>query len=102
MILLDITTTVIASAVIFLIITLLLVVILLTARHYLVPSGKVKININGGTKELEVETGSSLLSSSGWRSRHWPRAWPGCVLPAGSALCWWWVTCSWVLPGSVL
>ena len=63
MILLDITTTVIASAVIFLIITLLLVVILLTARHYLVPSGKVKININGGTKELEVETGSSLLST---------------------------------------
>ena len=63
MILLDITTTVIASAIIFLIITLLLVIVLLTARHYLVPSGKVKININGGTKELEVETGSTLLST---------------------------------------
>ncbi|MBQ9821587.1 MAG: NADH:ubiquinone reductase (Na(+)-transporting) subunit F [Muribaculaceae bacterium] len=59
----DITTTVIASAIIFLIITLLLVIVLLTARHYLVPSGKVKININGGTKELEVETGSTLLST---------------------------------------
>ena len=63
MILLDIQTTVIASAVIFLIITLLLVIILLTARHYLVPTGKVKININGGTKELEVNTGASLLST---------------------------------------
>ena len=63
MLLLNTSTTVIASAVIFLIITLLLVVILLTARHYLVPSGKVKININGGAKELEVETGSSLLST---------------------------------------
>ena len=63
MILLDITTTVFASAVIFLIIILLLVIVLLTARHYLVPTGKVKININGGTKELEVETGSTLLST---------------------------------------
>ncbi|MBR1475003.1 MAG: NADH:ubiquinone reductase (Na(+)-transporting) subunit F, partial [Muribaculaceae bacterium] len=64
MLLLDITTTtVITSAVIFLILTLFLVIVLLTARHYLVPSGKVKININGGTKELEVDTGASLLST---------------------------------------
>ncbi len=63
MILIDITTTVMASAMIFLIITLLLVITLLVARHYLVPSGKVSININDGTKQLEVETGSSLLST---------------------------------------
>ncbi|MBR1882377.1 MAG: NADH:ubiquinone reductase (Na(+)-transporting) subunit F [Muribaculaceae bacterium] len=64
MIILDTTgLTVMSSAVIFLIITLLLVVILLVARNYLVPQGKVKININGGTKELEVNTGSSLLST---------------------------------------
>ncbi len=55
--------TVISSAVIFLIVTLLLVVILLVAKHYLVPSGKIHININDGKKNIEVETGSSLLAT---------------------------------------
>lgn len=55
--------TVLSSAVVFLILTLFLVILLLVARHYLVASGKVRININNGTKELEVNTGSSLLSS---------------------------------------
>ncbi len=55
--------TVIASAIIFLVLTLLLVAILLLARHYLVPSGKVKININDGKKEIEIESGKSLLNS---------------------------------------
>ena len=63
MILLDTTLTVLASALIFLIITLLLVIILLVARHYLVASGNVKININDGTKVLEVSSGSTLLST---------------------------------------
>lgn len=55
--------TVLASAVIFLVLTLLLVIILLLARHYLVASGKVKITINGGKKEIEIESGKSLLNS---------------------------------------
>ncbi|MCQ2289848.1 MAG: NADH:ubiquinone reductase (Na(+)-transporting) subunit F [Muribaculaceae bacterium] len=55
--------TVAASAIIFLVITLLLVVLLLVAKHYLVPSGKVKIDINGGKRQLEVNTGSSLLGT---------------------------------------
>ena len=55
--------TVLASAVIFLVLTLLLVIILLLARHYLVASGKVKITINGGKKEIEIECGKSLLNS---------------------------------------
>ena len=55
--------TVASSAIIFLIVTLLLVVLLLVAKHYLVPSGKVKIDINGGKRQLEVETGSSLLGT---------------------------------------
>ena len=55
--------TVASSAIIFLIITLLLVILLLVAKHYLQPSGKVKIEINGGKRQLEVETGSSLLST---------------------------------------
>lgn len=55
--------TVLSSAIIFLIVTLLLVVILLVAKHYLVPSGKIRISINDGKKEIEAETGSSLLST---------------------------------------
>ena len=56
------TMTIISSAVIFLIVTLLLVVMLLTAKHYLLPRGKAKIEING-KKELEVNVGNSLLTS---------------------------------------
>ena len=56
-------TTVWASAAVFLVLTLLLVILLLVAKHYLVPSGKVKININNGTKELEVNSGNTLLNT---------------------------------------
>ncbi len=57
------TLTVISSAVIFLVLTLFLVIILLLARHYLVATGKVKISINDGKKEIEIESGKSLLNS---------------------------------------
>ena len=57
------TLTVISSAVIFLALTLFLVIILLLARHYLVATGKVKISINDGKKEIEIESGKSLLNS---------------------------------------
>ena len=59
----SISTTVLASALVFLVFTLLLVILLLVAKHYLVPSGKVKINVNNGTKELEVESGNTLLGT---------------------------------------
>ena len=55
--------TVLASALVFLVLTLLLVILLLVAKHYLVPSGNVKININNGTKELEVASGNTLLNT---------------------------------------
>ncbi len=55
--------TVMSSAIIFLVLTLLLVIILLLARHYLVATGKVKISINDGKKEIEIESGKSLLNS---------------------------------------
>ena len=55
--------TVLTSALVFLVLTLLLVILLLVAKHYLVPSGKVKININNGTKELEVDSGNTLLNT---------------------------------------
>ena len=54
--------TVLSSVGIFFIITLVLVAILLIAKHYLVKSGKVKINMND-SKEISVEAGKSLLSS---------------------------------------
>ena len=47
----------------FLVLTLLLVIVLLVAKHYLVPSGNVKININNGTKELDVASGNTLLNT---------------------------------------
>ncbi len=47
----------------FLVLTLLLVILLLVAKHYLVPSGNVKININNGTKELDVASGNTLLNT---------------------------------------
>ncbi len=59
----SISTTVLASALVFLVLTLLLVILLLVAKHYLVPSGKVKININNGTKEIEVDSGNTLLGT---------------------------------------
>ena len=52
----------ISSIVVFLAVILLLVVILLVAKSYLVASGKVKVTINGD-KELEVNSGASLLST---------------------------------------
>ncbi|KAA6335643.1 Na+-transporting NADH:ubiquinone oxidoreductase subunit F [termite gut metagenome] len=53
---------ILSSIGVFLGVILLLVVILLVAKVYLSPSGKVKITING-EKDVEVETGSSLLST---------------------------------------
>ncbi len=55
--------TIASSAIVFLIITLLLVILLLVARHYLVASGKVHININDGKRELKVATGNTLLNT---------------------------------------
>ena len=52
----------VSSIVVFLAVIMLLVVILLVAKKYLVASGKVKVTINGD-KELEVNSGASLLST---------------------------------------
>ncbi|WP_321480104.1 NADH:ubiquinone reductase (Na(+)-transporting) subunit F [uncultured Bacteroides sp.] len=56
------TSLILASIGVFLGVILLLVIILLIAKRYLSPSGKVKVTING-EKEVEVEVGSSLLST---------------------------------------
>lgn len=54
--------TIVASIIVFLVMILLLVGILLGAKARLVPSGPVKINING-EKDMEVGSGSTLLST---------------------------------------
>ena len=57
-------TTIFSSIVIFLVVIFALVGVLLFAKAKLMPSGKVKITING-EKEIEVEGGSSLLTTLG-------------------------------------
>ena len=56
-------TIIITGVIFFLAITLLLVGVLLYAKKKLTPSGSVTIEINDGDKKLEVEPGSSLLST---------------------------------------
>lgn len=53
---------ILSSIEVFLGVILVLVVILLVAKKFLLPSGPVKVTINGD-KELEVESGSTLLST---------------------------------------
>ena len=56
------TTIILVSVSIFLVVTLLLVIVLLVAKSKLVPSGNVKLTING-EKEAEVPIGGTLLST---------------------------------------
>ncbi len=58
------TTGIIITVIVFLAVTLLLTSMLLFAKAKLSPSGKIKITINGD-RELEVDGGSSLLSTLG-------------------------------------
>ncbi|RZS91967.1 NADH:ubiquinone reductase (Na(+)-transporting) subunit F [Aquimarina brevivitae] len=65
--------TVIITIVAFLALTLVLVGILLFAKDKLLPSGPVKITING-EKEIEVPSGGSLLSTLGSQKIFLPSA----------------------------
>ncbi len=55
--------TMLFSVIIFVILTLILVALLLFIKARLTPSGKVKININDGSKIIEVTPGGNLLST---------------------------------------
>ena len=59
------TQIIVISVIAFLVVTLLLVGLLLFAKAKLTPSGTVKIDINNGSKVLEVAPGGSLLSTLG-------------------------------------
>ena len=57
------TKVIIVAIVVFLLLILVFVALLLFAKAKLTPSGTVKIDINDGEKQLEVNPGSSLLST---------------------------------------
>ena len=65
--------TIVATVIAFLIITLLLVALLLFIKQKLSPSGPVKIKING-EKEIEVASGSTLLTTLGGKKIFLPSA----------------------------
>ena len=55
--------TVLYSIIVITVVTLILVALLLWIKAKLTPSGSVMININNGTKELEVAPGGTLMNS---------------------------------------
>ncbi len=59
------TTVILTSVTVFLLVIVALVGILLYAKKKLTPAGTVKIDINDGLKELEVEQGNTLLTTLG-------------------------------------
>jgi len=59
----NLTLIIIISIVTFLVVTLALVAVLLYAKAKLTPSGRVKVSINDGEKEIEVTPGATLLST---------------------------------------
>ena len=56
---------ILTTVVVFVLVIIVLVGILLFAKAKLLPSGKVKININNGERTIEVDGGSSLLATLG-------------------------------------
>ncbi|MBD5356588.1 MAG: NADH:ubiquinone reductase (Na(+)-transporting) subunit F [Bacteroides sp.] len=52
-----------AAALIFLVIVIVLVIVLLLAKRWLVASGEVTIDINGGKKVVKAASGKSLLAT---------------------------------------
>ena len=56
-------TTLIIAVIAIVVVNVILVALLLFVKIKLTPEGKVKININNGTKEIEVTPGSSLLAT---------------------------------------
>ena len=56
-------TTILFAVIVFVIVTIILVALLLFIKTKLTPSGTVKININEGSKVVEVTPGGNLLST---------------------------------------
>lgn len=56
---------IIVAIIAFLVVTLALVALLLYAKKKLMPSGNVKLTINGGEREIDTAAGSTLLTTLG-------------------------------------
>lgn len=56
---------IIVAIIAFLVVTLVLVAVLLYAKKRLMPSGNVKLSINGGERDIETAAGSTLLTTLG-------------------------------------
>ena len=78
------TQIIVISVVAFLVVTLLLVGLLLFAKAKLTPSGTVKIDINNGSKVLEVAPGGSLLGTLGNEKIFLPLIAVNCAIMGGS------------------
>ena len=53
--------TLLAAILVMLVVTVLLAILLVWIKNALMPSGSVKVSINGGSKELEVTPGGDLM-----------------------------------------
>ena len=83
--------TIIATVAAFLLVTLLLVALLLFVKQKLSPSGPVKILING-EREIEVASGSTLLTTLGAQKIFLPSACGGggTCIQCECHVIWWW------------
>ncbi|MBO4475489.1 MAG: NADH:ubiquinone reductase (Na(+)-transporting) subunit F [Bacteroidales bacterium] len=57
------TQTIIAAIAVIATVTLILVALLLVVKNWITPKGTVKIDINGGKKELDVAPGNNLMAT---------------------------------------
>ena len=77
-------TTMLFAVIVFVIVTLILVALLLFIKTKLTPSGTVKININEGSKIVEVTPGGNLLSTLAEQKIFLPLIAVNCAILGGS------------------
>ena len=77
-------TTILFAVIVFVIVTLILVALLLFIKTKLTPSGTVKININEGSKIVEVTPGGNLLSTLAEQKIFLPLIAVNCAILGGS------------------
>ena len=78
------TQTILFAVIVFVIVTLILVALLLFIKTKLTPSGTVKININEGSKIVEVTPGGNLLSTLAEQKIFLPLIAVNCAILGGS------------------
>ena len=76
--------TILFAVIVFVIVTLILVALLLFIKTKLTPSGTVKININEGSKIVEVTPGGNLLSTLAEQKIFLPLIAVNCAILGGS------------------